>query len=193
MSHGTVARLRAFVGSPGGPGSGGPTVRRWKRWLRIIRDEIWELSHKRGVFQVIAEAFQTNPVLQQSGGTLWLWLAENYASTAAVAVRRQADRGGRRPVASFESLLSEIAASPGTLTPGPDRESRGHEGGHRGWWRGSSGRKRPRIHLGRSVVLASAWPRLSMRPARSLPNEQHIGRQSGIASMEIRFIWKYRS
>ncbi len=116
MSHATVARLRAFVGSPGGPGSGGPRVRRWKRWLTIIRDEIWELSHKRRVFQTIAEAFQTNPVLQQSGGTLWLWLAENYTSTAAVAVRRQADRSVRRPVVSFERLLTEIADNPGVLT-----------------------------------------------------------------------------
>jgi HEPN superfamily AbiU2-like protein len=116
VSHGTVVRLRAFVGPPEGPGSGGPMVRRWKRWLEIIRNEIVEMSHKRRVFEVIAEAFETNPALQQNGGTVWLWLAENYASTAAVAVRRQADRSRARPVVSLERLLTEIAANPGALT-----------------------------------------------------------------------------
>lgn len=94
-------------------------IRRWKRRLRIIWREIVELSHQRRLFRAIAEMFQTNPALQQSDGTVWVWLAEDYATTAAVAVRRQADRGdrsGKRPVVSLECLLSEIAANPGVLT-----------------------------------------------------------------------------
>jgi hypothetical protein len=91
-------------------------IRRWKRWLKIIDGEIIHLSHQRHIFRVISEMFQANPTLQQSGGTVWLWFAENYATTAAVAVRRQADRGGRRPVVSLECLLTEIAANPRVLT-----------------------------------------------------------------------------
>lgn len=68
-------------------------IRRWKRWLKIINRDIVGLAHQRRIFREIAEMFRTNPALQQSDATVWLWLAENYASTAAVGVRRQADRG----------------------------------------------------------------------------------------------------
>jgi hypothetical protein len=91
-------------------------IRRWKRWLKIINRDIVGLSHQRRIFREIAEIFRTNPTLRQSDGTIWLWLAENYASTASVGVRRQADRSGRRPVVSLERLLTEIAANPGVLT-----------------------------------------------------------------------------
>ena len=92
------------------------TIRRWKRWLRIIYGEIVNLAHQRRLFREIAEMFRTNPALQQGEGTVWQWLAENYSTTAAVAVRRQADRSRRRPVASLENLLTEIAENPGVLT-----------------------------------------------------------------------------
>src|SRR2546426_77528 len=90
-------------------------IRRWKRWLKIIYYDIVDLSHKRHLFREMAEMFQTNPALEQ-GGVVLSWLAENYAVGAAVAVRRQVDRGGRRPVVSFEGLLTEIADNPGVLT-----------------------------------------------------------------------------
>ncbi len=91
-------------------------IRRWKQWLNTINRDIVGLAHQRRIFREIAEMFRANPTLQQSDGTVWEWLAENYATTAAVGVRRQADRSSRRPVISLERLLTEIAANPGVLT-----------------------------------------------------------------------------
>lgn len=101
-------------------------IRRWKRWLKIINRDIVGLSHQRRIFREIAVMFQTNPTLQIDG-TVWHWLAANYASTAAVGVRRQADR--RRDVISLERLLTEIAGNQGVLT--------------RAWFVSQYGRDRP--------------------------------------------------
>lgn len=91
-------------------------IRRWKRWLEVIHRDIVELSHNRRLFREIAGMFEKKPALRDADPTVWLWLAENYAVTAAVAVRRQADYNPRKPVVSLYTLLTEIAANPGALT-----------------------------------------------------------------------------
>jgi hypothetical protein len=90
-------------------------IRRWKRWLRIIERDIVTLFHQRHIFREIAEMFRNNAVLRQSGGTVWLWLAKIYTTTAAVGVRRQADRSRRRPVVSLERLLTDVIENPRAL------------------------------------------------------------------------------
>lgn len=88
-------------------------IRRWKRWLKTINDDIVSLNHLRHIFREIAESFRTKPALQ-TDDTVWHWLAGNYATTMAVGVRRQADR--RSDVISLERLLTEIAGNPFVLT-----------------------------------------------------------------------------
>ena len=90
-------------------------IRRWRRWLKIIRGEVVHVAHQRRVFREIAEMFRKNPALSQADPTIWLWLLENYAVTAAVAVRRQADFDRRRPVVSLYTLFTEIAQNPEVL------------------------------------------------------------------------------
>lgn len=88
-------------------------IRRWKRWLKTINNDIVSLNHQRHIFREIAESFRTKLALQ-TDATVWNWLAGNYATTTAVGVRRQIDR--RKDVISLERLLTEIAENPAVLT-----------------------------------------------------------------------------
>jgi hypothetical protein len=89
----------------------------WNDWCedieRIVRDS-YELFAFRRQFREIAEMFEANGRLQQTGS--WLWLRACYVSTVLVKFRREAD--GQANTVNVRTLLEEIEKRPDVVTRG---------------------------------------------------------------------------
>jgi hypothetical protein len=79
-------------------------VAKWKRWLKVLDDEVTALYHHRAVWQEIAKTIDGNQAIPRTAALNMLHTM--YAAAQAVAVRRIAEPGTRD--ISFGSLLVEI-------------------------------------------------------------------------------------
>jgi hypothetical protein len=109
-------------------------VGKWKRWLKILDDEVSTLYLHRAIWQQMATAIDDNPAIPRTAALTVLQTM--YAAAQAVAVRRIAEAGSRD--VSFGSLLDEIRDHAGEvsrdwwLSHYPDAFSRAI-GGYRDW------------------------------------------------------------
>ena len=91
-----------------------PRVRKWSRWVEgPIRRDITTLHGNRATWRL------TNDVVRRNGSNLppshlFDLLAESYAHSQAIGVRRQVDQA--QGVVSLGRLLSEVAADPQRLS-----------------------------------------------------------------------------
>src|SRR5437762_1256661 len=89
----------------------------WNDWCgdieRIYKDST-ELFWLRRQFREIAEMYEGNARLQETGSNLWLWLRGCYASTVLMRLRRETDDQGN--AVSLPRLLWEIEQRPEVIT-----------------------------------------------------------------------------
>jgi hypothetical protein len=85
---------------------------KWREWSeRRIRPEIYEIYLHR---HISTELTAITKAKELPASYFFTYLAETYATSQMIAVRRQADR--HRKVASLAKLMAEIAQAPQTIT-----------------------------------------------------------------------------
>jgi predicted nucleic acid-binding protein len=84
----------------------------WRHWLETIDKDITSVYANRAAWKEIMGIVAEHPAMPPSH--FFALMAQNYATTQAVAVRRQDDKG--QSVVSLSRLLSDIADHPETLS-----------------------------------------------------------------------------
>jgi hypothetical protein len=130
-------------------------IEKWLRWLEDeIQPEVMTMNLHRHVFQEVGEIIEANGSLPPS---YWFeFSSDTYATTQAIAIRRQAETGTR--VISLGQLIAEIRDNADLLT--------------RAWWIGlwttrtwSTTASRTRASPSSSrPTAATTWTRPSQRP-----------------------------
>jgi hypothetical protein len=87
-------------------------IEKWLRWLREAEDDLIGVAWNRAIYNGLGEIGDANPDIPPS--PFFEFLGEAYATTQAVAVRRQAEYN--RQGSSFGTLLHEIKDDSGRLT-----------------------------------------------------------------------------
>lgn len=87
-------------------------VEKWKAWLKQIDEDVTGIYTNRVVWKTINEIVANHPDMPASH--YFAIQAQNYATTQAVAVRRQAEVGGQ--VITLARLLAELAWDPQRMT-----------------------------------------------------------------------------
>lgn len=88
-------------------------IEKWTRWIDgTIKNNVLTMHLHRYAWREVAEMLQKRPDLPVS--YWWEFMLDAYATTQAIAVRRQADP--HPDAASLRNLVSELAADPGRLT-----------------------------------------------------------------------------
>jgi hypothetical protein len=166
------------------------TYRRWRRWLKGIKDQIFTLHHHRRLYRDVTAMIGANPALQVPSA-FYTWMRAAYIYDMAMAVRRLVDRD-RRTI-SFYRLMDDIADHPEVMTrrrftvryPGWLRDA-----GDRDFERFASpaaNRIHPRVIRGHQQKLVRAARRLKTyvdkhvahndrRPMRRLPTFDELDR-----------------
>ncbi len=105
-------------------------IEKWKRWLADIEDELIGIAWNRAIYRGVTRIANDHGELPPSA--FFDFLGETYATTQALAVRRQAERNLRG--FSLGTLLHEIADDPSRLTRAryvaefnPNQRDRGDE------------------------------------------------------------------
>ena len=88
-------------------------VEKWSRWIDgTIKNNVLTMHLHRYAWREVAAVLEGNPSLPES--YWWEFMLDTYATTQAVAVRRQADP--HPDAASLRNLVEEIGEDPGRLT-----------------------------------------------------------------------------
>jgi hypothetical protein len=88
-------------------------VEKWKRWIESqIRAEVLGMNNHRAIYKEVGRVITEHGDLPPS--QFFVFLADTYAATQAIAVRRQAEVDTR--VISLGTLLDEIADDPQRLS-----------------------------------------------------------------------------
>jgi AbiU2 len=97
-------------------GSGvGAEVAKWRSWIEgPIRADVLGMHHKRMIWREVNEILAANQTVSDIPSAFWDFHHENYATTQAIAVRRQADRDSR--TCSLARLVEEMRNNAHRLT-----------------------------------------------------------------------------
>ncbi len=88
-------------------------IAKWKRWIEgTIYNNVLTMHLQRHAWREVAAIIENNGQLPAS--YWWEFMRDTYATTQAVAVRRQADT--HRDVASLAKLIQEIRDEPTKIT-----------------------------------------------------------------------------
>lgn len=90
-----------------------PFIQKWRCWLKHIRHDIFRLHHDRYLYHEIMALIKRNPQLPKSS-VVYDWLSSNYATSAAIGIRRQCDSAPN--VISLRRLLEDIAVHADSIT-----------------------------------------------------------------------------
>ena len=89
------------------------TYRRWRRWFEQIKNQIFNIHHRRQVYREVMAMVDANPALQVPSA-FYTWMRTVYVYDTTIAIRRLVDR--HRKVVSFVKLMEEIAGHPEVMT-----------------------------------------------------------------------------
>lgn len=89
------------------------TYRRWRRWFDDIKNQIFNIHHRRQVYREVMAMVDANPALQVPSA-FYTWMRTVYVYDTTIAVRRLVDRD-RRTI-SFVWLMQQIADHPEVMT-----------------------------------------------------------------------------
>ena len=88
-------------------------IEKWTGWVEgTIKDNVLTMHLQRQVWREASDVWSANPDLPES--YWWEFMRDTYATTQAVAVRRQADT--MKGVASLGKLIKEISDDPAPVT-----------------------------------------------------------------------------
>jgi hypothetical protein len=91
-------------------------IEKWRHWLeRGISNDVYGMNLRRFAWKRIEEIARANPAVGKTESYYWEFQFDTYASTQAIAVRRQSDTYDGQ-VASLGRLIYEISETPGILT-----------------------------------------------------------------------------
>jgi hypothetical protein len=93
-------------------------VAKWRGWIDgPISIDVLAMHRKRMIWREVREILGANPAVGQTPSAFWDFYESNYATSQAIAVRRQADRPRRGPpVRSLAVLIGEMRDSAERLT-----------------------------------------------------------------------------
>ena len=112
MEHPPPPESDALIGRQPVAASADPSYLKWLGWLQIIHDDLTHVALTRDVWSTINGIVGAHPAMPRSH--LFAVLARSYASSQAVAVRKQGDSD--RGVVTMGRLLTEIAKHPELVT-----------------------------------------------------------------------------
>jgi len=87
---------------------------RWRQRIKRIQRETTYVFENRLIFREVQEMFRTNPVLKESDGIVYDWLAGMYGRDGLMAVRRELDN--ESGVVNLVKLLHEIEKRPEVIS-----------------------------------------------------------------------------
>lgn len=87
--------------------------RKWNHWLSVIHRDIRGVLIQRHIFREVRKIIEANSAIH-GDSTFYDWMAEVYATSAVIAVRRQVDRHPKS--ISLARLLEEIKKNPKILS-----------------------------------------------------------------------------
>lgn len=87
---------------------------RLKEWLDLIYKDVQDVIVDNHMFWEVQEILKKNPSLANMPNLFNQWMASNFIQSAAVGVRRQADRGA--DCVSLHRFLTEIAEHPSLVS-----------------------------------------------------------------------------
>lgn len=88
-------------------------LQQWRKWLKVIHDEVQRLVINKHIFWEVQKIIETNPRIHQPSA-FYTYLGDTYASHAVMGVRRQL-KVDKQSI-SFARLLEEIIDSPQILS-----------------------------------------------------------------------------
>jgi hypothetical protein len=92
-----------------------PNVARWREWIDgPIKNDVIGMHHRRQIWRELGEITDANPGLAAMPSAFWEFATETYATTQAIAIRRQADV--TRGTCSLARLISEVRSNATRLT-----------------------------------------------------------------------------
>jgi len=100
--------------------------RRWRRWFGDIKNQIFDIHHRRQLYREVMAMVDANPAIQVPSA-FYTWMRTVYVYDATVAVRRLVD-WDRRTI-SFVRLMQAIGDHPEVMTRAR------FVSGYRGWLR----------------------------------------------------------
>lgn len=90
-------------------------VERWRRWVETdIRNDVIGMHSRRKVWQEVDAILRANSEVSELPSVFWDFHYDNYATTQAVAIRRQGDRDTR--TSSLARLIAEMEVKADCLT-----------------------------------------------------------------------------
>jgi len=87
-------------------------LKKWKADLERIKTEVLDLHRNRKICRKVDEVVSANPRIKAN--PLLRWMAEGYAASACLAVRRLLDADPRS--VSLATLIDDIRKNPGAIT-----------------------------------------------------------------------------
>ena len=87
--------------------------RDWVAWIERIYAKTVNQSWNYRMFRLVAGLFEQNTQLQQVGGFVWDWLAQNYVAGASMTLRRELDR--QAGTENLLGLLHELQERPSVI------------------------------------------------------------------------------
>jgi hypothetical protein len=92
-----------------------PKVARWRGWIDgSIKNDVIGMHHRRQIWRELTEITDANPELAAMPSAFWEYARDTYATTQAIAIRRQADI--TRGTCSLARLITELKSNATRLT-----------------------------------------------------------------------------
>ena len=90
-----------------------PKLKKWLRWLEVIKREVQDLVMAKRTFHEIQQLIKDNPALHQSN-SFYDYLSRTYVSHVVIGLRRQIKSG--KDSISMARMFEEMIESPQALT-----------------------------------------------------------------------------
>ena len=96
---------------------GGERDPRWRASIQgPIREDVIGMHFRRMMWREVRAMLEANATVAESPSVFWNFLWSNYATTQAIAIRRQAD--ARRDTCSLGRVITEMSRRADRLRPG---------------------------------------------------------------------------
>ena len=87
--------------------------RKWRRWLKIIGNDLGWLLTRHDIFEKVQEIMKANKKIQ-SPDLFYRWIKDNYTARVALGIRRLVDTDKR--AISLYRLIGDISHNPQAIT-----------------------------------------------------------------------------
>lgn len=90
--------------------------RKWRRWLKIIGNDLGWLLTSHDIFEEVQKIMKSNKKIQ-SPSLFYRWIKDNYSAKVAIGIRRLVDHGGAyKRAISLYRLIEDISQNRQAIT-----------------------------------------------------------------------------